>query len=72
MQQLDLRNKSCEEFIVELSKYLVSMKAGETITLLAEKDRVLCLHQLLRNAPRYLFNYEDKEDNVVINIKRLR
>jgi hypothetical protein len=48
------------------------MKAGETITLLAEKDRVLCLHQLLRNAPRYLFNYEDKEDHVVINIKRLR
>ncbi|BDC19712.1 sulfurtransferase TusA family protein [Acidianus sp. HS-5] len=72
MQQLDLRNKSCEEFIVELSKYLVSMKPGETITLLTEKDRVLCLHQLLRNAPRYLFNYEEKEDHVVINIKRLR
>ncbi|MDT7861514.1 MAG: hypothetical protein RRA45_04815 [Saccharolobus sp.] len=72
MDKLDLRGKSCEEFILELSKYLVSMKVGESVIIVADKDRVLCTHQLLRNAPRYLFKANLVNDHAEITIKRLR
>lgn len=72
MDKLDLRGKSCEEFILELSKYLVSMKVGESVIVVADKDRVLCTHQLLRNAPRYLFKANLVNDHAEITIKRLR
>ncbi|WP_338600127.1 hypothetical protein V6M85_11360 [Sulfolobus tengchongensis] len=72
MDKLDLRGKPCEEFILELSKYLVTMKVGDSILVLTDKDRVLCTHQLLRNAPRYLFKADLVEDHAEITIKRLR
>ncbi|BDB97209.1 sulfurtransferase TusA family protein [Saccharolobus caldissimus] len=72
MDKLDLRGKSCEEFILELSKYLVGMKVGESVVVVADKDRVLCTHQLLRNAPRYLFKANLVNDHAEITIKRLR
>ena len=70
--KLDLRGKSCEEYILELSKYLVSMKVGDSIVILTDKDRIICTHQLLRNAPRYLFKANLIEDYAEITIKRLR
>ncbi|EZQ06971.1 MULTISPECIES: hypothetical protein [Acidianus] len=70
--QLDLRGKSCDEFIMELSKYLISLKPGESITVITDPDRILCTHQLLRNAPRYLFKGDIKGDHAEIIIRRLR
>ncbi|ACP35922.1 conserved hypothetical protein [Sulfolobus islandicus Y.G.57.14] len=72
MEKLDLRGKPCEEFILEISKYLVAMKVGDSILVLTDKDRVLCTHQLLRNAPRYLFKADVVDDYAEITIKRLR
>ncbi|MCH4814497.1 MAG: hypothetical protein QXY87_01000 [Saccharolobus sp.] len=72
MEKLDLRGKPCEEFILEISKYLVAMKVGDSILVLTDKDRVLCTHQLLRNAPRYLFKADLVDDHAEITIKRLR
>ncbi|AKA73627.1 hypothetical protein SULI_06615 [Saccharolobus solfataricus] len=72
MEKLDLRGKPCEEFILEISKYLVAMKVGDSILILTDKDRVLCTHQLLRNAPRYLFKADLVDDHAEITIKRLR
>ncbi|MBW9141046.1 MAG: sulfurtransferase TusA family protein [Candidatus Aramenus sp.] len=72
MTTLDLRGKSCEEFILELSKYLVALKPGESIQVIADSDRILCTHQLLKNAPRYLFKGDVVEDHAEIVIKRLR
>lgn len=70
--QLDLRGKTCEEYILELSRYLVNMKAGESIKVIADQDRVICTHQLLRNTPRYLFKADVVGDHAEIIIRRLR
>jgi TusA-related sulfurtransferase len=70
--ELDLRGKTCEEYILELSKYLVTMKAGESIKVIADQDRVLCTHQLLKNTPRYIFKADVVGDHAEIIIRRLR
>ncbi|MCI2413803.1 MAG: hypothetical protein MPF33_00900 [Candidatus Aramenus sp.] len=72
MTTLDLRGKSCEEFILELSKHLVALKPGESIQVIADSDRILCTHLLLKNAPRYLFKGDVVGDHAEIVIKRLR
>ncbi len=72
MTTLDLRGKSCEEFMLELSKYLVGMKVGDSVQVIIDKDRVLCTHQLLRNAPRYLYKANLVDDHAEVVIRRLR
>ncbi|ARM76342.1 sulfurtransferase TusA family protein [Acidianus manzaensis] len=72
MQELDLRGKECEEFIVELSKYLINLKPGDSIKVITDQDRILCTHQLLKNAPRYLFKGDVVGDHAEIIIRRLR
>jgi len=72
MTTLDLRGKECEEFIVELSKYLVALKPGDSIQVITDPDRIMCTHQLLRNAPRYLFKGDIVGDHAEIVIRRLR
>nr|WP_256201911.1 hypothetical protein [Sulfuracidifex metallicus] len=52
METLDLRGKPCEEFILEISKYLVNLKVGDSLKVVTDQDRIICTHQLLRNAPR--------------------
>ncbi|QKQ99479.1 hypothetical protein GWK48_02885 [Metallosphaera tengchongensis] len=69
---LDLRGKSCDEFMVEISKVLVSMKPGDVLSLTTDPDRILCTHQLLKNAPRYLFKGDVVGDHAEITIRRLR
>lgn len=70
--KLDLRGKPCEEYILEISKVLVSMKPGEILTVIADQDRIICTHQLLRNSPRYLFKADIIGDHAEISIRRLR
>jgi len=70
--KLDLRGKDCNVFILELSKMLVSMKPGDVLTVLADQDRIICTHQLLRNSPRYLFKGDIVGDHAEITIRRLR
>ncbi|BFH72681.1 hypothetical protein SJAV_06250 [Sulfurisphaera javensis] len=70
--KLDLRGKSCEEYILEISKILVSMKPGDVLTVIADQDRIICTHQLLRNSPRYLFKGDIVGDHAEILIRRLR
>jgi hypothetical protein len=69
---LDLRGKDCNEYIVEISKILVTMKPGDVLKIVADQDRILCTHQLLKNAPRYLFKGDIVEDHAEITIRRLR
>ncbi|MEM0113674.1 MAG: hypothetical protein QW699_06270 [Metallosphaera sp.] len=69
---LDLRGKSCDEFMVEISKVLVAMKPGDILSLIADSDRILCTHQLLKNAPRYLFKGDVVNDHAEITIRRVR
>ncbi|BCS91527.1 sulfurtransferase TusA family protein [Metallosphaera javensis (ex Sakai et al. 2022)] len=69
---LDLRGKSCDEFMVEISKVLVAMKPGDVLSLIADQDRILCTHQLLKNAPRYLFKGDVVGDHAEITIRRVR
>ncbi|QIW25067.1 hypothetical protein EWF20_13610 [Sulfolobus sp. S-194] len=70
--KLDLRGKPCEEYILEISKILVSMKAGDVLIVIADQDRIICTHQLLRNSPRYLFKGDIVGDHAEITIRRLR
>jgi len=70
--KLDLRGKDCNEFILEISKTLISMKPGDILTVLADQDRILCTHQLLRNSPKYLFKGDVVGDHAEITIRRLR
>ncbi|AAY79613.1 sulfurtransferase TusA family protein [Sulfolobus acidocaldarius] len=70
--RLDLRGKSCDEYILEISKVLVNMKPGDILNIIADKDRIMCTHQLLRNAPRYLFKGDVVDDHAEISIRRLR
>ncbi|BAB67391.1 sulfurtransferase TusA family protein [Sulfurisphaera tokodaii] len=70
--KLDLRGKPCEEYILEISKILVSMKAGDVLIVIADQDRIICTHQLLRNSPRYLFKADIVGDHAEITIRRLR
>lgn len=70
--KLDLRGKPCEEYILEISKILVSMKPGDVLTVIADQDRIICTHQLLRNSPRYLFKGDVVGDHAEISIRRLR
>jgi TusA-related sulfurtransferase len=70
--KLDLRGKSCEEFILEISKILVSMKPGDVLNIVADQDRVLCTHQLLRNARNFLYKGDIVGDHAEISIRRLR
>ncbi len=72
MESLDLRGKPCEEFILELSKYLVNLKVGESLKVITDQDRIICTHQLLRNAPRFIFKADTVEDHAEITIKRMR
>lgn len=72
MEELDLRGKGCEEYMVELSKYLINMKPGESLKVLADQDRIVCTHQLLRNTPRYLFKGDVVGDHAEIIIRRIR
>lgn len=69
---LDLRGKNCDEYIVAISKVLVSMKPGDVLKIVADQDRILCTHQLLKNAPRYLFKGDVVGDHAEITIRRLR
>ena len=70
--ELDLRGKSCEEFILEISKVLVAMKPGDVLNIIADQDRIICTHQLLRNARNYLYKGDIVGDHAVITIRRLR
>ncbi|BFI76189.1 hypothetical protein [Sulfurisphaera ohwakuensis] len=70
--KLDLRGKPCEEYILEISKILVSMRAGDVLIVIADQDRIICTHQLLRNSPRYLFKGDIVGDHAEITIRRLR
>ena len=70
--KLDLRGKSCEEFILEISKILVSIKPGDVLNIVTDQDRVLCTHQLLRNARNFLYKGDIVGDHAEISIRRLR
>lgn len=70
--KLDLRGKPCEEFILEISKILVAMKPGDILNIIADPDRIICTHQLLRNTPRFLFKGDIVGDHAEISIKKLR
>ena len=70
--KLDLRGKDCDEYILELTRFLVTMKPGDILTILADQDRIICTHQLLRNSPRYLFKGDIIGDHAEITIRRLR
>ena len=70
--KLDLRGKDCNEFILEISKVLIAMKPSDILTVLADQDRILCTHQLLRNSPKYLFKGDVVGDHAEITIRRLR
>lgn len=69
--ELDLRGKECDEFLTVIYKVLIKMNIGESIKVIADKDRLLCLHMLLRSS-KYLYNANFVNDYVEINIKRLR
>lgn len=69
--ELDLRGKECDEFLTSIYRVLIKMNVGESIKVIADKDRLLCLHMLLKSS-KYLYNANFVEDHVEINIKRIR
>lgn len=71
-QKPDLRGTSCDEFINHLSRMLLSLKAGESVTVLADKDRVACMHMVLKNSPRYIYKSELKDNYAEITVKKMR
>jgi len=70
--KMDLRGKPCNEFIFILSRSLLAMKPGESIEVIADQDRISCMHMILKNAPRYLYKGEVVGDHAEIRIRKLR
>ncbi|BCU67294.1 hypothetical protein HS7_07310 [Sulfolobales archaeon HS-7] len=72
MENNDLRGTTCDQFIVTLSKRLLALKPGESISIIADKDRIFCMHMVLKNSPRFIYKADTKEAYAEITIKRLR
>jgi len=70
--ELDLKGKNCDEFISELSRALINAKPGESVHVVADPDRLACLHMILKASPRYIYKGDIVGDHSDITIKRIR
>lgn len=72
IKRIDVREKDCEPFINEIVLTLTQLKAGEFIEVMADKDRITCMHMLIKNTPRYLMSTEFKENYVIMKVRKVR